>query len=112
MTSRRKIVDVSQPASSRVMRDAIQLNSWDNVTSGARSWRAPKLMAYTASKDAVMAAHASAAQTWTAVTTVTPEIMTTPSTHYVIGAIVFLLGPDPLVLTGRTLPANNRCWSN
>lgn len=110
-----------------------------NVASDTALWGAPRLMAYTASKGAVMAMTRSYARELgpdrIGVTAVAPGILTTESTDYVpearhrlyaegravpgpqspeeiTGTIAFLLGEDALTLTGQTLPVNNGFWFN
>lgn len=110
-----------------------------NVASDTALWGAPRLMAYTASKGAVMAMTRSYARELgpdrIGVTAVAPGILTTESTDYVpearhrlyaegravpgpqapeeiTGSIAFLLGEDALTLTGQTLPVNNGFWFN
>lgn len=110
-----------------------------NVASDTALWGAPRLLAYTASKGAVMAMTRSFARELgpdrIGVTAVAPGILTTPSTDYVpearhrlyadgravpgpqapedvTGTIAFLLGQDALTLTGQTLPVNNGFWLN
>ncbi|MEM9049548.1 MAG: SDR family oxidoreductase [Pseudomonadota bacterium] len=105
-----------------------------NVASDTALWGAPKLIAYTASKGAVMAMTRSLARELgpdrVGVTAVAPGILTTASTAYVpearhrlyaegravpgpqapeeiTGAVIFLLGEAALPLTGQTLPVNN-----
>lgn len=110
-----------------------------NVASDTALWGAPRLMAYTASKGAVMAMTRSYARELgpdrIGVTAVAPGILTTESTDYVpearrrlyaegravpgpqapeeiTGTIAFLLSEDALTLTGQTLPVNNGFWFN
>ncbi|MFV0383464.1 SDR family oxidoreductase [Paracoccus sp. (in: a-proteobacteria)] len=110
-----------------------------NVASDTALWGAPLLLAYTASKGAVMAMTRSYARELgpdrIGVTAVAPGILTTESTDYVpearhrlygegravpgpqsadeiTGTIAFLLGEDALTLTGQTLPVNNGFWFN
>lgn len=110
-----------------------------NVASDTALWGAPRLLAYTVSKGAVMAMTRSFARELgpdrIGVTAVAPGILTTQSTDYVpearhrlyaegravpgpqapeevTGTIAFLLGQDALTLTGQTLPVNNGFWFN
>ncbi|MEL6233768.1 MAG: SDR family oxidoreductase [Pseudomonadota bacterium] len=105
-----------------------------NIASDTALWGAPNLIAYTASKGAVMAMTRSLARELgpdgVGVTAVAPGILTTASTEYVpqarhrlyadgravpgpqapeeiAGAIAFLLSEAALPLTGQTLPVNN-----
>lgn len=105
-----------------------------NVASDTALWGAPRLLAYTASKGAVMAMTRSLARELgpdrVGVTCVAPGILTTPSTDYVpearhrlyhdgravpgpqhadeiTGTIAFLCSPAALTLTGQVLPVNN-----
>ncbi|MDO5642711.1 MAG: SDR family oxidoreductase [Paracoccus sp. (in: a-proteobacteria)] len=105
-----------------------------NVASDTALWGAPKLLAYTASKGAVMAMTRSMARELgperIGVTCVAPGILTTPSTEYVPEArhrhyaegravpgpqppeditetMAFLLTEAALTLTGQVLPVNN-----
>ncbi|WP_367195745.1 SDR family oxidoreductase [Amorphus sp. 3PC139-8] len=110
-----------------------------NLASDTALWGAPNLIAYTASKGAVMAMTRSLARELgpdrVGVTAVAPGILTTASTDYVpqarhklyesgravpgaqapeevVGTISFLLSVDALTLTGQTLPVNNGFWFN
>ncbi|WP_134725260.1 SDR family oxidoreductase [Paracoccus luteus] len=110
-----------------------------NLASDTALWGAPRLMAYTASKGAVMAMTRSYARELgpdrIGVTAVAPGILTTESTGYVpearhrlyeegravpgpqspddiTGTVAFLLSEDALTLTGQTLPVNNGFWFN
>ncbi|MCA2013830.1 SDR family oxidoreductase [Cereibacter sphaeroides] len=105
-----------------------------NVASDTAIWGAPRLLAYTASKGAVMAMTRSLAREMGAdrvgVTCIAPGILTTESTEYVpaarhalygdgravpgpqsaeevTGTVAFLLSEASLTLTGQTLPVNN-----
>jgi len=105
-----------------------------NVASDTALWGAPHLLAYTASKGAVMAMTRSLAREMgpdrVGVTCIAPGILTTESTEYVpaarhalygdgravpgpqsaeevTGAVAFLLSDAALTLTGQTLPVNN-----
>jgi len=105
-----------------------------NVASDTALWGAPRLLAYTASKGAVMAMTRSLAREMgpdqVGVTCVAPGILTTESTDYVpearhslyhdgravpgpqsagdvTGTVAFLLSHAALTLTGQTLPVNN-----
>lgn len=105
-----------------------------NVASDTALWGAPRLLAYTASKGAVMAMTRSLARELgpdrVGVACVAPGILTTPSTAYVpearhrlyaegravpgaqgadevTGTIAFLLTEAALTLTGQVLPVNN-----
>ncbi|MEM8741402.1 MAG: SDR family oxidoreductase [Pseudomonadota bacterium] len=105
-----------------------------NIASDTALWGAPNLIAYTASKGAVIAMTRSLARELgpggVGVTAVAPGILTTASTEYVpearhqlyadgravpgpqapeeiTGAIAFLLSEAALPLTGQTLPVNN-----
>ncbi|MCA0206314.1 MAG: SDR family oxidoreductase [Proteobacteria bacterium] len=105
-----------------------------NVASDTALWGAPRLLAYTASKGAVMAMTRSLAREMgpdrVGVTCIAPGILTTESTEYVpaarhalygdgravpgpqsaeevTGAVAFLLSDAALTLTGQTLPVNN-----
>ena len=105
-----------------------------NVASDTALWGAPRLLAYTASKGAVMAMTRSLARELgpdrVGVTCIAPGILTTPSTDYVpearhrlyhdgravpgpqaaaevAGTVAFLLSEGALTLTGQTLPVNN-----
>lgn len=105
-----------------------------NVASDTALWGAPRLLAYTASKGAVMAMTRSMARELgpdrVGVTCVAPGILTTPSTAYVPEArhrlynegravpgpqaadeitttMAFLLTEAALTLTGQVLPVNN-----
>lgn len=105
-----------------------------NVASDTALWGAPRLLAYTASKGAVMAMTRSLARELgpdrVGVTCIAPGILTTPSTEYVPEArhrlyqdgravpgpqaaaevadtVAFLLSEGALTLTGQTLPVNN-----
>nr|WP_319248531.1 SDR family oxidoreductase [uncultured Celeribacter sp.] len=105
-----------------------------NVASDTALWGAPRLMAYTASKGAVMSMTRSYARELgpdrVGVTAVAPGILTTQSTEYVPEArhrlyqensavpgpqgpeditdvIAFLLTEGALTLTGQVLPVNN-----
>ncbi|MBU2935196.1 MULTISPECIES: SDR family oxidoreductase [Pacificibacter] len=105
-----------------------------NVASDTALWGAPRLMAYTASKGAVMSMTRSYARELgpdrVGVTAVAPGILTTESTEYVPEArhrlyqegsavpgpqspqeitdvIAFLLTEGALTLTGQVLPVNN-----
>ncbi|MEX0346570.1 MAG: SDR family oxidoreductase [Rhizobiaceae bacterium] len=104
-----------------------------NIASDTALWGAPKLLAYVASKGAVMAMTRSLARELgpqgIGVTAVAPGILTTESTEYVpaerhahyennravpgpqnaedvVGTITFLLSEAALALTGQVLPAN------
>ncbi|WP_334192150.1 SDR family oxidoreductase [Pararhodobacter sp.] len=105
-----------------------------NVASDTALWGAPRLLAYTASKGAVMAMTRSLAREMgpdrVGVTCIAPGILTTESTEYVpaarhalygdgravpgpqsaeevTGTVAFLLSDAALTLTGQTLPVNN-----
>jgi len=105
-----------------------------NVASDTALWGAPRLLAYTASKGAVMAMTRSLARELgpdrVGVTCIAPGILTTESTEYVPEArhrlyhdgravpgpqpasdvtatVAFLLSEGALTLTGQTLPVNN-----
>ncbi len=105
-----------------------------NVASDTALWGAPRLLAYVASKGAVMAMTRSLARELgpdgIGVTCVAPGILKTWSTEYVpearhrlyedgravpgpqapediTGTIAFLLTPDALALTGQVMPVNN-----
>lgn len=105
-----------------------------NVASDTALWGAPRLLAYTASKGAVMAMTRSLAREMgpdrVGVTCIAPGILTTESTEYVpaarhalygdgravpgpqsaeevTGTVAFLLSEAALTLTGQTLPVNN-----
>jgi NAD(P)-dependent dehydrogenase (short-subunit alcohol dehydrogenase family) len=105
-----------------------------NVASDTALWGAPRLLAYVASKGAMMAMTRSLARelgsSRIGVTCVAPGILKTWSTEYVpearhrlyeqgravpgpqapediTGTIAFLLTPDALALTGQVLPVNN-----
>ena len=105
-----------------------------NVASDTALWGAPRLLAYTASKGAVMAMTRSLARELgpdrVGVTCIAPGILTTESTEYVpaarhalygdgravpgpqsaddvTGTVAFLLSEAALTLTGQTLPVNN-----
>lgn len=105
-----------------------------NVASDTALWGAPRLLAYTASKGAVMAMTRSLAREMgpdrVGVTCVAPGILTTESTEYVpaarhalygdgravpgpqsadevTGTVAFLLSEAALTLTGQVLPVNN-----
>ncbi|PTW99931.1 SDR family oxidoreductase [Pararhodobacter aggregans] len=105
-----------------------------NVASDTAIWGAPRLLAYTASKGAVMAMTRSLAREMgpdrVGVTCIAPGILTTESTEYVpaarhalygdgravpgpqsaeevTGTVAFLLSDAALTLTGQTLPVNN-----
>jgi NAD(P)-dependent dehydrogenase (short-subunit alcohol dehydrogenase family) len=104
-----------------------------NIASDTALWGAPRLMAYVASKGALMAMTRSLArelgESRVGVTAVAPGILTTESTEYVpqarhdlyaagravtgpqapedvCGTICFLLSEPALALTGQTLPVN------
>lgn len=104
-----------------------------NVASDTALWGAPRLLAYVASKGAVMAMTRSLARELgpkgVGVTVVAPGIMRTPSTEYVpaerhalyengravpgpqdaadvVGVMLFLLSRDALAVTGQTIPVN------
>lgn len=110
-----------------------------NVASDTALCGAPRLMAYTASKGAVMAMTRSYSRELgpdrIGITAVAPGILTTESTGYVpearhrlyaegcavpgpqsadeiTGTIAFLLSEEALTLTGQTLPVNNGFWFN
>jgi NAD(P)-dependent dehydrogenase (short-subunit alcohol dehydrogenase family) len=105
-----------------------------NVASDTALWGAPRLLAYTASKGAVMAMTRSLARELgpdrVGVTCVAPGILTTESTEYVpevrhrlyaegravpgpqaadeiTGTIAFLASEAALTLTGQVMPVNN-----
>lgn len=105
-----------------------------NVASDTALWGAPRLLAYTASKGAVMAMTRSLAREMgpdrVGVTCIAPGILTTESTEYVpavrhalyadgravpgpqsadevTGTVAFLLSEAALTLTGQVLPVNN-----
>ena len=105
-----------------------------NVASDTALWGAPRLLAYTASKGAVMAMTRSLAREMgpdrVGVTCIAPGILTTESTDYVpaarhalygdgravpgpqsadevTGTVAFLLSEAALTLTGQVLPVNN-----
>ncbi|WP_371158045.1 SDR family oxidoreductase [Jannaschia sp. 2305UL9-9] len=105
-----------------------------NLASDTALWGAPNLLAYTASKGAVMSMTRSLSRELgpkrIGVTTVAPGILTTPSTDYVPRArhdlyetgravpgpvaagevtetIAFLVSEGALTLTGQTLPVNH-----
>jgi NAD(P)-dependent dehydrogenase (short-subunit alcohol dehydrogenase family) len=105
-----------------------------NIASDTALWGAPRLLAYVASKGAVMAMTRSLARELgpqrIGVTCVAPGILKTWSTEYVpeerhrlyetgravpgpqgpediVGAIAFLLTPEALALTGQVMPVNN-----
>lgn len=105
-----------------------------NVASDTALWGAPRLLAYTASKGAVMAMTRSLARELgpdrVGVTCIAPGILTTESTDYVpetrhrqyhdgravpgpqsaqevTGTVAFLVSEAALTLTGQTLPVNN-----
>jgi NAD(P)-dependent dehydrogenase (short-subunit alcohol dehydrogenase family) len=105
-----------------------------NVASDTALWGAPRLLAYVASKGAVIAMTRSLARELgpqaIGVTCVAPGILKTWSTEYVpearhrlyedgravpgpqapedvTGTIAFLLSPDALALTGQVMPVNN-----
>ncbi len=105
-----------------------------NVASDTALWGAPRLLAYVASKGAVISMTRSLARELgpqrIGVTCVAPGILKTWSTEYVpearhrlyedgravpgpqgpediTGTIAFLLSPDALALTGQVLPVNN-----
>lgn len=105
-----------------------------NVASDTAIWGAPRLLAYTASKGAVMAMTRSLAREMgpdrVGVTCIAPGILTTESTEYVpaarhalygdgravpgpqsaeevTGTVAFLLSEAALTLTGQTMPVNN-----
>ena len=103
------------------------------VASDTAIWGAPRLLAYTASKGAVMAMTRSLARELgpdeVGVTCIAPGILTTESTEYVpearhrqyaegravpgpqsaetvTGTVRFLVSPEALTLTGQVLPVN------
>lgn len=105
-----------------------------NLASDTALWGAPNLLAYTASKGAVMSMTRSLSRELgpkrIGITTVAPGILTTPSTDYVPRArhdlyetgravpgpveasevtetIAFLVSEGALTLTGQTLPVNH-----
>ncbi|WP_220443922.1 SDR family oxidoreductase [Pararhodobacter zhoushanensis] len=105
-----------------------------NVASDTALWGAPRLLAYTASKGAVMAMTRSLAREMgsdrVGVTCIAPGILTTESTEYVptarhslyqdgravpgpqsaaevTGTVAFLLSEAALTLTGQVMPVNN-----
>jgi NAD(P)-dependent dehydrogenase (short-subunit alcohol dehydrogenase family) len=105
-----------------------------NIASDTALWGAPRLLAYVASKGAVIAMTRSLARELgpkqIGVTCVAPGILRTESTEYVpeerhrlyetgravpgpqspedvTGAIAFLLTPEALALTGQVMPVNN-----
>jgi NAD(P)-dependent dehydrogenase (short-subunit alcohol dehydrogenase family) len=105
-----------------------------NIASDTALWGAPRLLAYVASKGAVIAMTRSLARELgpeqIGVTCVAPGILRTESTEYVpeerhrlyetgravpgpqspedvTGAITFLLTPEALALTGQVMPVNN-----
>ena len=105
-----------------------------NIASDTALWGAPRLLAYTASKGAVMAMTRSLAREMgpdrVGVSCIAPGILTTESTEYVpearhrlygdnravpgpqpagdvTGTVAFLLSEAALTLTGQTLPVNN-----
>ncbi len=105
-----------------------------NIASDTALWGAPKLLAYVASKGAVISMTRSLARELgpdrVGVTAVAPGILTTPSTDYVpaerhnlytegravpgpeapeeiTATVAFLLSEGALTLTGQVLPTNN-----
>jgi NAD(P)-dependent dehydrogenase (short-subunit alcohol dehydrogenase family) len=116
------------------MLEASQRGRIVNVASDTALWGAPRLLAYTASKGAVMAMTRSLARELgpkqIGITCVAPGILKTWSTEYVpperhthyetgravpgpqqpedvTATIAFLLSPGALTLTGQVLPVNN-----